>query len=125
MATLLNHGLNPWAIAILLNSVLLGLAGLAPKKLLTPAGYLNAWLLGVLVWGCLGWRGYAVVMVYFLVGSGVTRIGQAQKEAAGIAENGLGRVALKMSGGQLWSVPSARWALGFCNGKQVARPQPG
>ncbi len=78
--------LNPWAIAILLNTVLLGLGWLAPKKLLTPAGYLNAWLLGVLVWGCLGWRGYAVVMVYFLVGSGVTRIGQAQKEAAGIAE---------------------------------------
>jgi uncharacterized protein (TIGR00297 family) len=39
-----------------------------------------------LVWGLLGWAGYLVVMIYFLVGSGVTRIGMARKEAAGIAE---------------------------------------
>lgn len=77
---------NPWFTAVLLNTVLLGVAWLLPKKLLTPAGYLHAWILGVLVWGCLGWRGYAVVMVYFLVGSAVTRIGMARKEAAGIAE---------------------------------------
>ena len=78
--------LQPWLLAALLNTLLLGVAWFIPKKLLTPAGYLHAWVLGVLVWGCLGWRGYGVVMVYFLVGSGVTRIGMAQKEAAGIAE---------------------------------------
>ena len=39
-----------------------------------------------MVWGCLGWPGYTVVMFYFLVGSGATRIGMAEKEAAGIAE---------------------------------------
>ena len=77
---------TPWLIAIGLNTFLLAIAQLAPKKLLTPAGYLHAGVLGILVWGCLGWRGYAVVMVYFLVGSGVTRIGMAEKEAAGIAE---------------------------------------
>lgn len=77
---------NPWLIAILLNSLLLGVGFLAPKKLLTTAGYLHAWVLGVIVWGCLGWQGYAVVMFYFLVGSGVTRIGMAEKEAQGIAE---------------------------------------
>jgi uncharacterized protein (TIGR00297 family) len=76
----------PWAIALLLNSGLAIVAVLVPKKLLTPAGLLHAWVLGVLVWGSLGWQGYSVVMFYFLVGSGVTRIGQAQKEAAGIAE---------------------------------------
>lgn len=77
---------QPWLIAAGLNSLLLAIAWLAPKKLLTPAGYLHAWVLGVVIWGCLGWQGYTVVMVYFLVGSGVTRIGQAKKEAAGIAE---------------------------------------
>ncbi|MBD2256239.1 TIGR00297 family protein [Pseudanabaena sp. FACHB-2040] len=82
---------NPWLVAVLLNSLLLGLAWLLPKKLLTPAGYGHAWVLGVLIWGCLGWRGYAVVMVYFLVGSAVTRIGMAQKEAAGIAEKRSGQ----------------------------------
>jgi uncharacterized protein (TIGR00297 family) len=78
--------LNPWLLAICLNTLLLGIAFLLPKKLLTPAGYFHAWILGVLIWGCLGWRGYVVVMFYFLVGSGVTRIGKAQKEAEGIAE---------------------------------------
>ena len=77
---------NPWLIAIILNSFLITIAWILPKKLLTPLGYINAWLLGVLVWGTLGWQGYAVVMFYFLVGSGVTKIGMAEKEAAGIAE---------------------------------------
>lgn len=56
------------------------------QKLLTPAGLLHGWLLGVLIWGSLGWRGYLVVLFYFLVGSAATRIGLAQKEAEGIAE---------------------------------------
>ena len=77
---------NPWLVAIGLNSILLLVATIIPKKLLTPAGLLHAWALGVIVWGTLGWRGYGVVMFYFLVGSAVTRIGMAQKEAEGIAE---------------------------------------
>ncbi|MBO9997813.1 MAG: TIGR00297 family protein [Cyanobacteria bacterium SID2] len=77
---------NPWVVAVVLNSVLWSIASIVPKKLLTPSGYVHAWILGVLIWGCLGWRGYSIVMVYFLVGSAVTRIGMAEKEAAGIAE---------------------------------------
>lgn len=78
--------INPWFFAVGLNTVLLAIAWVAPKKLLTPAGYLHAWVLGVLIWGAMGWRGYAVVLCYFIAGSAVTRIGMAQKEAAGIAE---------------------------------------
>ncbi len=77
---------NPWLVAIGLNTILLGLAWIAPKKLLTPAGLFHAWFLAILIWVTLGWQGYVVVMFYFLVGSGVTRIGMAQKEAEGIAE---------------------------------------
>jgi uncharacterized protein (TIGR00297 family) len=82
---------NLWLQAIAVNTVLLAIAFLAPKKLLTPLGYLHAWLLGVIVWGCLGWPGYGVVMFYFLVGSGVTRIGLERKEAEGIAEKRSGQ----------------------------------
>ncbi len=85
MLSLIND-FNPWFLAIGLNTALLAVAWLLPKKLLTVAGYLNAWLLGVLIWGTLGFSGYIVVMFYFLVGSFVTKIGIAQKEAEGIAE---------------------------------------
>jgi uncharacterized protein (TIGR00297 family) len=77
---------QPWAVGAIGNALLLGVAWFLPKKLLTPAGYLNAWLLGCILWAGLGWQAYLVMMVYFLVGSAVTRIGMAQKEAAGIAE---------------------------------------
>ncbi|MCC5650666.1 TIGR00297 family protein [Nostoc sp. XA013] len=85
MSFLINS-VNPWLVAVGLNTILLGLAWIAPKKLLTPAGSFHAWFLAILIWVTLGWQGYAVVMFYFLVGSGVTRIGMAQKEAEGIAE---------------------------------------
>ena len=81
---------NPWLVGVGLNSLLFTLAWFAPKKLLTPVGILNGWLLGVIVWGCLGWQGYAVVLFYFFVGSAVTRIKMEQKEAEGIAEGNSG-----------------------------------
>jgi uncharacterized protein (TIGR00297 family) len=78
--------LNPWLIALGLNTILLAIALFLPKSLLTLSGLLHACGLGVLIWGTLGWQGYLVVMFYFLVGSAVTRIGMKEKEAAGIAE---------------------------------------
>ncbi|MCU0537280.1 MAG: TIGR00297 family protein [Hydrococcus sp. Prado102] len=90
---------NPWLIAVGLNTVLLAIAFFAPKKLLTPAGYFHAWFLGVTIWGILGWQGYAIVMFYFLVGSGLTFVGMAQKEAEGIAEARSGA----RGPGNLWS----------------------
>lgn len=77
---------NSWFFGVGLNTVLLVLALVLPKKLLTVAGIWHGWILGVLVWIALGWQGYAVVLFYFLVGSLVTKIGIAEKEAAGIAE---------------------------------------
>jgi uncharacterized protein (TIGR00297 family) len=78
--------LNPWLVAVVINTGLGLIAWLTPKKLLTPTGLFHAWILGILIWGSLGWQGYVVVMFYFLVGSGVTRIGLSIKEAEGIAE---------------------------------------
>ncbi|MBE9066610.1 TIGR00297 family protein [Leptolyngbya cf. ectocarpi LEGE 11479] len=77
---------NPWLVALGLNTVLVGLAFVSPKKLLTPMGYLHAWVLGVIIWGCLGWQAYGVTLVYFAAGSAVTKVGFAEKAAAGIAE---------------------------------------
>lgn len=77
---------SPWVVGLVLNSLLAVLAILIPKKLLTPAGLAHAWGLGVLVWGTLDWRGYVIVLFYFLVGSAVTKVGLEQKQAKGIAE---------------------------------------
>ncbi len=77
---------NPWLVGIALNTLLMAIAFAIPKKLLTPAGYANAWLLGVIVWGALGWRGYATTLFYFVVGSAITKVGSARKEAEGTAE---------------------------------------
>lgn len=90
---------NSWTIALAVNSILLGIAWFLPKKLLTPFGYLNALVLGVIVWGTLGWRGYLVVVFYFLVGSGLTFVRMEQKEAEGIAEERAG----VRGAGNVWS----------------------
>jgi uncharacterized protein (TIGR00297 family) len=103
---------NSWLIAVGLNAVLLGIVWLAPKKLLTQAGILNAWLLGVLIWGTLGLKGYAVVCVYFIVGSAVTRIGMAEKEAEGIAEKRSGARGPENVWGSAFTATLC--ALGIC-----------
>lgn len=83
---LYTYSLNPWFVAVGLNTVLLAIAWIVPKKFLTPAGLIHAWVLGVIIWGTLEWQGYLVVLFYFLVGSAVTRIKLKEKEAEGIAE---------------------------------------
>ncbi len=90
---------NPWTIALALNTILLAIAFISPKKLLTPIGNINGAILGILVWGTLGWRGYIVVIFYFLVGSGLTFVGMEQKEAEGIAEERSGM----RGAGNVWS----------------------
>lgn len=75
-----------WLIAIALNTFLGAIALLLPRKVLTTIGIYHAWFLGIVIWGCLGWQGYIVILSYLIVGSGVTRIGKDIKEAKGIAE---------------------------------------
>jgi uncharacterized protein (TIGR00297 family) len=58
---------------------------------LTPAGVAHAALLGTLVYAAFGAGGYALVCVYFLAGSAVTKLRLAQKQAEGIAEARSGR----------------------------------
>ncbi|MGD2184219.1 TIGR00297 family protein [Lusitaniella coriacea] len=77
---------NPWLFGMGFVALLLSLVWFSPKKLLTPAGIFHAWLLGTIVWGTLGWQGFVVVVFYFIVGSALTRVKMAQKEALGIAE---------------------------------------
>lgn len=77
--------------ALMLNS---GLAAIGQAKLrrsLTPSGILHAWALGVMLWSSLGWRGWSTGMLYFILGSKVTKVKMAEKEKLGIAEGRGGR----------------------------------
>ena len=78
-----------WLVAFVVNAVLIGLAQRLP--LLTPAGWCHAAVLGTVLWGCLGVRGWLAVVAYLLLGSLVTRLGYRHKRQQGLAEARGGR----------------------------------
>ena len=78
-----------WIQALLLNGALIALAQRAP--VLTAQGWIHAGALGTILWGCLGWRGWAAVVTYLVLGSLVTRIGFRTKQERGLAEGRGGR----------------------------------
>ncbi|MCT0198229.1 DUF92 domain-containing protein [Synechococcus sp. CS-1325] len=78
-----------WLLALGLNGLLITLAQRLP--LLTRAGWVHAGILGTVLWGSLGWRGWLAVVLYLALGSLVTRMGFQRKQAAGLAEARGGR----------------------------------
>ena len=78
-----------WLVALAINAVLIALAQRVP--LLTSSGWAHAGLLGTLLWGSLGWRGWLAVVLYLALGSLVTRIGFRRKQQQGLAEARGGR----------------------------------
>ena len=75
---------SQWIWAFCINAILISIAQRLP--LLTRSGWLHAGVLGTVLWGCLGGRGWISVVVYLLLGSFVTKIGFAKKQQAGLAE---------------------------------------
>ena len=80
---------SEWIGAFCLNAILISIAQRFP--LLTRAGWFHAGVLGTILWGCLGWRGWLSVVLYLLLGSLVTRLGFARKQQEGLAEGRGGR----------------------------------
>jgi len=78
-----------WLAALAINALLIALAQRAP--LLTRQGWIHAGILGTVLWGCLGWRGWLAVVAYLAMGSAVTKLGFRTKQAAGLAEARGGR----------------------------------
>ena len=58
---------------------------------MTKSGWISAGILGTLLWGSLGWKGWISVVLYLLLGSLVTKIGFKYKNKLGIAEKRGGR----------------------------------
>ncbi|HRD41369.1 MAG TPA: hypothetical protein PLI52_01210, partial [Prochlorococcaceae cyanobacterium AMR_MDS_5431] len=65
--------IDRWTWSFLLNGISLFLAYAFP--FLTAQGSIHAGILGMVIWGSLGWRGWIPVVTYLLLGSMVTRLG--------------------------------------------------
>ena len=85
--TVIQHWL--WALAV--NVLLIIFCQRLP--LLTSAGWVHAGIVGTILWGSLGWRGWLAIVLYLIFGSIVTRLGLREKTHAGIAEARGGRRA--------------------------------
>jgi uncharacterized protein (TIGR00297 family) len=79
---------NNFVIGLVLSGAINGALILPASKLplLTRSGWWHAWGLGTLLGASLGWRGWLLVVVYLGLGSAVTKLGFAHKQAMGIAE---------------------------------------
>jgi len=58
---------------------------------LSVSGVAGAFVIGTGVWAGLGWRGYVVLLTFFLLSAGLTRVGWSRKVATGMAEERGGR----------------------------------
>jgi uncharacterized membrane protein len=68
--------------ALGVNSMLGLLAVGLKQKSLTPSGLAHALVLGVVLWGTLGWRGWLICVLYLVFGSIVTKVKMQEKEVS-------------------------------------------
>ncbi len=81
--------LNSFTIGFIINFFLIFVFRRYP--IMTKGGWMSAGILGTLLWGSLGWKGWISVVLYLLLGSLVTKIGFKYKNKLGIAEKRGGR----------------------------------
>ncbi|GJX09832.1 VTE6, chloroplastic-like protein [Tanacetum coccineum] len=80
-----------WQSAIFSNLVIFILGSPLLVTGLSGSGIVAAFLLGSLTWRGFGPSGFLLVAVYFCIGTAVTKVKMAQKEAQGVAEKRKGR----------------------------------
>ena len=73
-----------WLNAFLINFFLIFFVQRLP--FLTKKGWIHAGILGTLLLGSIGWKGWISVCIYLLLGTLVTKIGYKNKLSRGIAE---------------------------------------
>ncbi|KAK1431050.1 hypothetical protein QVD17_14252 [Tagetes erecta] len=80
-----------WQSAVFSNILILILGSPILVTGLSLSGIAAAFFLGVLTWRAFGPSGLLLIAVYFVIGTAVTKIKMAQKEAQGVAEKRKGR----------------------------------
>lgn len=84
---------NPptWASSLFSNLIIFVLGSPLLVSGLSLSGIGAAFLLGTLTWRAFGSPGFLLVATYFIIGTAVTKVKMAQKEAQGVAEKRKGR----------------------------------
>tara|TARA_B100000886_G_scaffold268451_1_gene192538 strand:+ start:2117 stop:2965 length:849 start_codon:yes stop_codon:yes gene_type:complete len=72
--------------SLTVNSLIASTNIITNNKSLTKEGLLNAWILGNILWVGYGLEGWLTGLIYFIMGSLVTKIKMKEKEELGIAE---------------------------------------
>ncbi|CAM9699536.1 unnamed protein product [Ascophyllum nodosum] len=74
--------------ALVVNTVGFALLETTRKRgsILTAWGAVNAYVLGLVLWSCLGGWGWGTCVLYLAAGSAVTKLKMGEKESLGIAE---------------------------------------
>ncbi|CAM9568167.1 unnamed protein product [Choristocarpus tenellus] len=74
--------------AIAVNTVGFGALEATGKRgsVLTAWGAIHAYILGLLLWSCIGGWGWGTCVLYLALGSAVTKVKMKKKESLGIAE---------------------------------------
>ncbi|KAF5177553.1 Vte6 protein [Thalictrum thalictroides] len=80
-----------WESSIVNNVIIFTLGSPILVTGLSLSGISTAFLLGTLTWRAFGPPGFLLVATYFVIGTAVTKVKMAQKEAQGVAEKRKGR----------------------------------
>lgn len=81
------------AVAAGVNLVLAGL-GYASRGV-NVSGAIAGFLVGTLIYACLDWPGYLLLLAFFVLGTAATKLGYQRKAAQGLAQEGGGRRGAK------------------------------
>jgi len=76
-------------IALVVNLVLSGL-GYATRGV-DVSGAVAGFLVGTLIYLCLDWQGYVILLAFFILGTAATKLGYQRKAEKGLAQEGGGR----------------------------------
>lgn len=85
--------LNQWLQAVIVTGffALLGLA----FRTVGLSGFIGGLLIGIIVYGSLGMRGFLILLTFFIIGSLCTKLGYSKKAARGIAQEAGGARSAK------------------------------
>lgn len=91
---LAQDGLAPrLLLAVLVNAALAGAAYAA--RTVDRSGVVAGFLVGFIIYAFLDWRGYLLLLVFFVIGSACTKFGYRKKAAAKLAQENKGRRGMR------------------------------